>query len=608
MLKYFNFLFLPINNYNMKSTSTFLVLLFWIFASLNIAKSQQHYVVDKSFGETCGISSIPTNAKTFEIFKTPEGKYLVVGEYYSNAENAFYILFTRFNENGKIDSSFGNNGTITKAFDQRNTVLSCLQKNNKIYVAGIEAPGSAYSTFRAYVAKFNLDGTPDSTFNGIGRVVELTSTNPISSSYYSHVAVQDDGKVIAFGSETGNINGGATNVIARRYLPNGTIDNTFHPSITYPGINQPGGFYCSPGIISADNSIRFIYSGSVNNKLTIIKLNANGELDNSFGMNGINEINLTTNNDASTILRNISDADGSIYAQTSATSDDYDIRVVKFKLNGDLDSSFSNDGFQDLIDYPGTNLYETGFVLHKDSQNRIWSMGAGSFAFTEPKGIIYRLNENGEYDTTLEGTGYRAFTQIVSTTFKCAYFESDNEIVINTISNGQISLIKLKLIDEIITIQNSGLDTICSNDAAFLSIENPSACYNYRWKKNGTEVEQPIDFTLTASGTGVYTVVAEDGVDTLESNAISITVVICAGLNKVNDAINYAVSPNPFANTIKILNAKGTESYQLINGIGEIIFSGKNISEQDFSTIAEGIYFLQISDGNKRQVSKIVKM
>ncbi len=589
----------------MKPTSTLLVLIFLIIASFKNANCQQHYVLDKTFGETCGISSIPADAQIYEIFKTQEGRYILIGEYYSNAVNAFYIIMASYTEDGKIDSSFGNNGIVTQTFSQRNGVRSAVFKNNKIYVVGSEAPDNAGSTYRAYLARFNTDGTPDLTFNNTGRVVELTSTNPVSSSVYTHVSVQEDGKVIAFGNEAGNINGGNTVVIARRYLADGSVDVTFHPSVTYPTLTVSNANYNSPGIVAADGSIKFVFRNVNNNKISTVKFTANGELDTNFGLNGLNESILDASNE---IVRYFMNADESMFTQTQITNANQDIRIAKFKANGDLDSTFSEDGFKDMVDYPGTNMDEKGFVIHKDSQNRIWAMGSGSFAFGEPKGLVYRFDEAGTYDTSFEGIGYRAFLQTSGTTYRCAYFESDNEIVIGTNTQNTLSLIKLKLIDEVITIQNAGLDTICEFEQTSLALENLSSCYNYKWKKDGIEIGFLNDSTLIVSETGIYTVVAEDGVDTLVSNEINITVEFCEGIEEVFSPNYHIVSPNPFSNNIKITNGKGTEYFQLINSLGEIIYTGKNISEHDFSNIANGFYFLKITDGSKRQVSKIVKM
>jgi hypothetical protein len=69
-----------------------------------------------------------------------------------------------------------------------------------------------------------------------------------------------------------------------------------------------------------------------------------------------------------------------------------------------------------------------------------------------------------------------------------------------------------------------------------------------------------------------------------------------------NDKIK--VFPNPFENFIKIESAKGDETYELSNNLGQIFYKGKNIETQDFSTLTKGIYFLKI---NEKKVFKMIK-
>ncbi|WP_395061901.1 T9SS type A sorting domain-containing protein [Flavobacterium sp.] len=42
-------------------------------------------------------------------------------------------------------------------------------------------------------------------------------------------------------------------------------------------------------------------------------------------------------------------------------------------------------------------------------------------------------------------------------------------------------------------------------------------------------------------------------------------------------------------------NTSGNETYQLYNEIGQKIFTGKSIENQDFSGLQKGIYFLEIN-------------
>src|SRR5688500_8370509 len=86
---------------------------------------------------------------------------------------------------GKLDSSFGINGIATN--DSVLYFSTALQGDGKIVAAG-----SADNNFA--VARFNVDGTLDSSFSGDG--LQITDFGGFASS----VAIQSDGKIVAAGS------------------------------------------------------------------------------------------------------------------------------------------------------------------------------------------------------------------------------------------------------------------------------------------------------------------------------------------------------------------------------------------------------------------------
>ena len=65
--------------------------------------------------------------------------------------------------------------------------------------------------------------------------------------------------------------------------------------------------------------------------------------------------------------------------------------------------------------------------------------------------------------------------------------------------------------------------------------------------------------------------------------------------------------PNPFTNKIGLKNITGTESFGLTNNMGQTIWSGKLIEQQDFSTLFPGLYFLKVTGQNTIQIVKLVK-
>jgi hypothetical protein len=67
------------------------------------------------------------------------------------------------------------------------------------------------------------------------------------------------------------------------------------------------------------------------------------------------------------------------------------------------------------------------------------------------------------------------------------------------------------------------------------------------------------------------------------------------------------IYPNPFTNKIGLKNMIGKGSFELINKMGQTIWSGEIIEHQDFSTLASGLYFLRIKTQNSVQTIKIIK-
>lgn len=73
----------------------------------------------------------------------------------------------------------------------------------------------------------------------------------------------------------------------------------------------------------------------------------------------------------------------------------------------------------------------------------------------------------------------------------------------------------------------------------------------------------------------------------------------------IND---YRVYPNPFTDYIRINALNKDDICELINTNGQIIYSGTQINQQDFTAIPKGIYFLKINKANQINYLKLVKL
>ena len=76
--------------------------------------------------------------------------------------------------------------------------------------------------------------------------------------------------------------------------------------------------------------------------------------------------------------------------------------------------------------------------------------------------------------------------------------------------------------------------------------------------------------------------------------------------NEDFEANEIKVFPNPFHSKINLKSFSGNENYELYSNLGQLIYKGKSIENQDFSALPNGVYFLKISD-KTTSISKLVK-
>lgn len=82
--------------------------------------------------------------------------------------------------------------------------------------------------------------------------------------------------------------------------------------------------------------------------------------------------------------------------------------------------------------------------------------------------------------------------------------------------------------------------------------------------------------------------------------------IICVRSNQSSTALNentmdhWVLFPNPFHDKIYIENAQQDEQYELFNHLGELIYQGFSIQNQDFSSLTKGLYYLRVKTSTNR--------
>jgi uncharacterized delta-60 repeat protein len=150
-----------------------------------------------------------------------DGKIVVSG-YTADAHfanNNFAVA--RLNKNGSLDPTFSGDGRLATNFGADDYAQGiALQTDGKIVLAGEKRTTSPFFSSFA-VARYNTDGTPDTTFNGVGR--KAFSVIAASNSSASDVIVQPDGKIVVLGAAFS----GSLDYALVRLNSGGGFDTTF---------------------------------------------------------------------------------------------------------------------------------------------------------------------------------------------------------------------------------------------------------------------------------------------------------------------------------------------------------------------------------------------
>ena len=134
------------------------------------------------------------------------------------------LLVARFNTNGSLDNTFDNDGILTTDFTSSDDYAGsvAIQSDDKIVVAGysyIYSPGLTVQHLA--VSRYNPDGSLDNSFADNGKLEGISKQGHTK---FNATAIQTDGKIVAAGLTW---NGSNYDFAVARYNTNGSPDSTF---------------------------------------------------------------------------------------------------------------------------------------------------------------------------------------------------------------------------------------------------------------------------------------------------------------------------------------------------------------------------------------------
>jgi uncharacterized delta-60 repeat protein len=173
----------------------------------------------------------------------------------------------------------------------------------------------------------------------------------------------------------------------------------------------------------------------------IVRFNADGSLDGSFGNGGRVVTPVTANDDEA--LAVAIQPDGKIiaagYAQTNPVNSSFvDFAIVRYHPNGTLDTSFDGDGI--FITSFDRNDLAYAVAIQPDSKI-LASCLSQNEDFSQTTAVMLRLNADGTLDTTFDADGKLYFSVSGFDTFIDINVQPDAKIVVSGVSGGEGALL-----------------------------------------------------------------------------------------------------------------------------------------------------------------------
>ncbi|UJA21240.1 hypothetical protein HJD18_14140 [Thermoleophilia bacterium SCSIO 60948] len=322
----------------------------------------------------------------------PDGKILVGG--WAIAPNGTgTMIVVRYDRSGGRDRSYGEKG-VARARQCSNGQDMELLPDGQVLLAGI-------CDSELGVVRFDEDGELDRTF-----AQEGVASAPINGqSTAKDMVVGPDGKITIAG-ETRNAVTDTYSVAMARFLPNGELDNSFndngHLYTTYGEDTYARGYG-----VDLQSDGKAIVVGEVGQSWILSRFTVDGQIDTSFGVNGVEYRGPVSVGEARAV--DVLPDDRILTVGKSDDGEGFRMAAVRSFPDGETDTSFGEDGGSTQLDFGKGEDGAGAYALARDSRGRIVMAGfmvtGRNNATGELRFALARLRANGDLDPQFGGDG-----------------------------------------------------------------------------------------------------------------------------------------------------------------------------------------------------------
>jgi uncharacterized delta-60 repeat protein len=312
---------------------------------------------------------------------------------------------------GTVDLTFGDEGAVRTAIGDYFHDLAyatAVQADGKILLAGQSGNNSDFA-----LARYNSDGSLDTTFGTSG--VAVTDIGRIDSVWGGHLATNDeghdmllqgDGKIVVAGLSNGDFT-------LARYNPDGSLDTSFsgdgkaHIRLGSHGDHAPSVALQADGkLVVAGYSLDAVSGGPSSDDFSILRFNADGSLDSTFGDYGRRFTDFggeSPDHGYAVALQ----TDGKIVVAGSTwNGSTQDIALVRYNADGSLDTTFGGDGKVTTLPPGDAEMQASAHAIEILPDGGIL---VAALAFDRTRlhhQVLVRYDADGSLDTTFGENGY----------------------------------------------------------------------------------------------------------------------------------------------------------------------------------------------------------
>jgi uncharacterized delta-60 repeat protein len=357
--------------------------------------------------------------------------------YHSKARRTMGIgtLDTAFSIDGKLDQNLGGDDIA---------VGTVIQGDGKIISIGItESRVSNQQSTNFYLRRYNRDGSDDTPFNDNAR----NSTPALAAGEVRDISsiIQKDGYFYVVGTTRVNADS-LPNIFIAKYRTDGSIETGFGGQSGVPaGFAFSGtvvdGKTSYSSVIQSDGKIvvvgSILFNSTQEQDILLVRFNVNGSLDTTFGSNGLATTNIGSGDTALAVkIQQVGAEERIVVTGSTGLTGSKDIVLLRYLATGALDVTFGTQGKTVTSLNTSDDLGNDLVIL---PGNKIFVVGQTTSSTSGINVALARYNSDGQLDTTFDGDGLKEFTTLGNDGATKVLLDASSKIIIAGYADGGAS-------------------------------------------------------------------------------------------------------------------------------------------------------------------------